>query len=184
MPRRRRNPVDDPRVLRFLDLTRSYCALVEAPEKVEIRVFVERCYYGLLNLLATAPELPVVEGDLDTCRVTSDEYRKVAQGILSKVSKHDLYWMVFEPFEVSRPNAIYGSISDDLADTWRDLKTGLNAANAGKLVNAVCDWRFSFETHWGPFHGTHTISPLFRLCIGEDAILKKSQRRHTPRKPK
>lgn len=167
---------NDPRVIRFLDVTRSYCELVEAPESVDIRVFVERCYHFLLNLLSMARKLPDADGDLDTYRVTTNERSDVERRIKNKLGRHDLYWMVFEPFETTKPDTIFGSISDDLTDIWGDLKTGLNAASAGSLDNAVCDWRFSFETHWGPYHAAHAIRPLFGLFIGEFAPLNEKGR--------
>jgi hypothetical protein len=92
------------------------------------------------------------------------------------LGNHDYYWMVFEPFQTAQPESIYGSISHDLADIWRDLKVGLLAASTGKLSDAICDSRFSFEVHWGPFHDGHTVRPLFGLLFGEHAISTNVER--------
>jgi aldehyde:ferredoxin oxidoreductase len=74
----------------------------------------------------------------------------------AKLGGHDLYRMVFDPFETPEPEPIEGSISDDLADIWLD---------------AVSVCRFSFEYHWGPHHAAHAVRPLFGLLLGENPIL-------------
>lgn len=65
--------------------------------------------------------------------------------VAEKLSR-DVYWEIFDPLEAQLPEAVLGSISDDLADIWRDVKpASLAEVNAGA---AVWNWRFSTETHW------------------------------------
>jgi len=42
------------------------------------------------------------------------------------------------------------AVTDDLADTWRDLKTGLDALASGSRWEDVSwEWRLGLQTHWG-----------------------------------
>jgi Domain of unknown function (DUF5063) len=74
--------------------------------------------------------------------------------------------MIFDPWKTEE--AIYGSISDDLAGIWRDLKNGLLVLKKDDASNAICEWRFSFFFHWGPHHASHLLRPLFSLAFKEE----------------
>jgi hypothetical protein len=53
-----------------------------------------------------------------------------------------------------------GSIADDLADTWRDLKQGLLALESGSPeADVVFSWRHDFTSHWG----RHAVNALAAL---------------------
>jgi hypothetical protein len=169
--RAERAAADDPRVVRFIEAAESYCELVEGGSSVDARTFIERCLNLLLQLISYAMELPEGSGNLGAERLSHEEYRAVVELIEGKLKDgYRHYWMVFEPWQPETPKPICGSIPDDLADIWRDLKRGLVAAKSGALANAVWEWRFSFETHWGAYHATHAIRPLFGLLYGENAI--------------
>ncbi len=52
---------------------------------------------------------------------------------------------------------------DDLADIYRDLRRGLHLYESGQQVDAIWDWRFSYDTHWGK-HVVDAIRVLFLLA--------------------
>ena len=112
-------------------------------------------------------ELPDAEAELDTRRfqITSDDYGLVVQEVKGLLYDREYYQMVFDPWQVETAEALYGSMSDDLADIWRDLKVGLLAMDAGNLANAIADWRFSFRCHWGCHHATHVLRPLLGIVL-------------------
>ena len=58
-------------------------------------------------------------------------------------------------------DAIVGSLADDLADTYFDLKEGLALQEAGETEpsRVIWEWRFSFDIHWGE----HALSALRSL---------------------
>ena len=103
---------------------------------------------SLLLLVANALLLPDLEpttaDPLDDPEGLDSECQDVAAA--AATLGVDLYWEVFDPRELSEPVA--GSLSDDLADIYRDLRRGLAAAERD-IEEAVWDWRFSYETHWG-----------------------------------
>jgi hypothetical protein len=53
-------------------------------------------------------------------------------------------------------------ITDDIGDIYRDLRRGLYQADSGRPDEAVWEWRFSFETHWGS-HVTNAIRVMQRM---------------------
>ena len=158
-----------PAAIRFAETAQAFCSLVETSATYERRAFFERCFHLVSRLVSEAVELPDVRGELDTMlsRVTDESYRAVLEGLKRQAGDQDYYKMVFDPWDKTE-EPIYGSVSDDLADTWSELKEGLLALEAGSVANAICDWRFSFLHHWGPYHATHVLRPLFALCFDGD----------------
>jgi hypothetical protein len=48
----------------------------------------------------------------------------------------------------------YNSLAGDLSEIWADLREGLSLYDHGHVVEAVWEWRFGFEHHWG----THLVA--------------------------
>jgi Domain of unknown function (DUF5063) len=66
---------------------------------------------------------------------------------------------MFDPYE-SGATPVMGSLADDAADIYRDLRGGLSLIDVdGGLDNAVWEWQFGFEYHWG----VHAASALYAL---------------------
>ena len=163
----------DPKIIRFRKTVEQYCALIENCKGTAKRDFVEQCLRLLVDLFSQSLELNFqnIRGKTpDLPSVSYEEWKVIYRRIEVKLGKHGLYRKVLDPFDPKPPKSNYGSLADDLADTWRDLKDGLLAAKAGKLDEAVWKWRFSFECHWGPNHGAHAFSPLHHLLFGLNEI--------------
>jgi hypothetical protein len=160
-----------PAAARFTETAQAFCTLVETAALTERRVFFEDCFRLAARLVSEVVQLPKVEGELDTMRaeVTDESYRAVVQDLKQIVGDRDSYRMVFDPWNESE-DAMYGSVSDDLADTWRDIKRGLAALSAGSPNNAICDWSFSFQCRWGPHHLTHVLRPLFTFVFDNEFV--------------
>lgn len=118
-------------------------------------------------LISQAAELPD-RGKLRTRPegVAHESWKTIYEDLQNRLSERNSYWKVFDPWQDVEP--IRGSISDDLADTWRDLKAGLLVLDAGSLANAVAEWRFSFHYHWGPNHATHVLRPLLTIAFEDE----------------
>lgn len=60
--------------------------------------------------------------------------------------------------------AIHGSLADDLADIYRDLKEGLTLTSVKEYPSRgiVFEWQYSFETHWGK-HAINAIAVLHSI---------------------
>ncbi|VTR99385.1 DUF5063 domain-containing protein [Tuwongella immobilis] len=93
----------------------------------------------------------------DAQRVGNEEWRAVfaAAGRLPL----DSYGAVFDPSVVPLEEPVVGSLSDDIADIYRDVVSGLWAFEAGRQAAAVWAWGFGFRHHWGE-HATGAIRAL------------------------
>jgi hypothetical protein len=159
--------VDD-RVAAFVAEARRYCALIEGVEPTGTRSFQKECltvllalYQRLLLVPMADPEEPELAG-----RISHEEWQAIRDRTATR-TEHDLYWEVFEPFARDKPDPIYGSISDDLADIWREVRVGLLTFDSGKpncVQSAVWHWRFSFGFHWG-----HHLADAIRAFTALDA---------------
>lgn len=71
----------------------------------------------------------------------------------------DCYSLIFDPLTVPPEQPVVGSLSDDIADIWRDLSNGLLHYREGRVAEAEWQFAFSFQVHWG-HHATGAIGAL------------------------
>lgn len=71
----------------------------------------------------------------------------------------DHYGEVFDPCTLPPQEPVVGWFADDLADIWHDVITGLNAYEAGRINDALWQWSFNLQCHWGE-HATGAIRAL------------------------
>jgi hypothetical protein len=71
----------------------------------------------------------------------------------------DYYGEIFDPLMVPPEEAGVGSLADDLADIYRDVVTGLRAYRKGMRSEALWEWGFGLQVHWGE-HATGAIRAL------------------------
>lgn len=151
----------------FVNKARQYCDLIERSRAVESSwTFAKQSLQSLLGLFAAALALPETESGSQqrvNDRIGHAEWEGIRRAIAERLSR-DVYWEVFDPMEVQPSEPVAGSISDDLADIWRDVKVGLEVFNAD-TNSAVWQWRFSMETHWGR-HVAGAAAALTALCFG------------------
>ena len=163
------NDALDP-IAAFADEARRYCALIEDDSVVDPRVFAQRCLLQVVRLYERALLLPVIDSDIELLdKIEHDEWAKHMQAVGRRLTR-DYYWEVFEPLAEDQPEAIRGSLSDDLADIWRDVKRGILAIDHGQSASVgdvVWHWRFHFENHWG-HHAVEAIAALHALCVSFD----------------
>ncbi|MDF2697718.1 MAG: hypothetical protein K0S65_6101, partial [Labilithrix sp.] len=75
----------------------------------------------------------------------------------------DIYWEVFDPYQ--HEDLVAGSLSDDVLDTYRDVRRGFWFWEQNEVANAVWEWRFHFQSHWGD-HAIDALRALHRACNG------------------
>jgi hypothetical protein len=103
-------------------------------------------------MVNTADDLPE-----DTERI-----RRETRAIEKRLGEADFQnesWVVFDPLKLDREDPMITTLSDCLADIWKDLKPGLEALDVDRQRywnQALWKWRFSFQTHWG----RHAIDAL------------------------
>jgi hypothetical protein len=77
------------------------------------------------------------------------------------------YREVFDPWAEPTVGEVTGDIIDDLGDIYRDLRRGLVHWQDGNLADALWEWRFNFQIHWGE-HATSALRALFVLSAWHD----------------
>lgn len=135
----------EPAVEAFAEIVQRYCLWAESPfteprhEMLTARRLLAELHLAVLNL----PALDAGEETEDM--LTTDEVKTV-YGRFQKLPVNG-YWDVFDPLTEEAP--VFNALPDDLSDIYRDLKEGLLLYNQGQIVEAVWEWRFNYEIHWG-----------------------------------
>jgi hypothetical protein len=138
--------INDPSIELFADVVRRYCAWAEGEfhqpraEMQRARQLLAELYLAVINL----PNLEIEEKENFAC-ISHDECLRIFRKFGSLPI--DQYWDVFNPLEDTEP--VLNSLADDLADIYHDVKAGLILFEANHFSDAVWDWRFNFQIHWG-----------------------------------
>ena len=162
---------------RFGSVAQRYCALVDTAGTLETAELLLQLYRILPELISEAVRLPDIDlygrdedadpnEDLSNKRVRApmspDEWNKLYELLKEKLGDANLYWTIFDPTETNE--AIYGSLADDIADIYRDLKEGLvlTEKRAATPEEVIWDWRFGFYSHWGD-HAINALRTIHNL---------------------
>jgi Domain of unknown function (DUF5063) len=89
-------------------------------------------------------------------KMKQQEWGQLYDSLKEKLGDWDLYWMVFDPRTDNE--AIHGSLADDIADVYRELKNGIGLKETNKVPDGeiIFEWRFGFTSHWGQ----HAVNAL------------------------
>jgi hypothetical protein len=93
-------------------------------------------------------------------------------GLAARLSDCDEYGELFDPYADTRPTAF--RLSDDLAAVAADLIHGLQHYEAGRSLEALWWWQYSYVNHWGTHGGAalralHAIVAHALLDVAEEA---------------
>lgn len=155
---------------RFGLVAQRYCSLVDSRSTLNKAEFLLQIYRTLPELVAEAIRLPLVEFEDDEneeqeaslrqiqteTRIKQEEWNQLYNDLKEKLGDRDLYWQVFDPRTDNE--AIHGSLADDIADIYRDLKYGIGLKETNKVPphEIIFGWRLAFYSHWGK----HAIDAL------------------------
>ena len=76
-----------------------------------------------------------------------------------------LYWEIFDPLESPPVEPVAGSIADDIGDIFQDVASGLALFESGRHADALWEWAFNFQVHWGR-HAAGAVRAL-HACLTE-----------------
>jgi hypothetical protein len=142
----------------------QFCAVVDSAPSLDRVEFLSQIYEILPRLIQQAIVLPAVSPSdvvdrkkITRTRVKQEEWGQLYESLKEKLGDWNLYWQVFDPTKDSE--AISGSLADDIADIYRDIKEGLGVQYPGLDLqrDAVWSWRFGYYSHWGH----HAINALY-----------------------
>jgi hypothetical protein len=144
----------------FAALARRFCSVVDSAASLERADFLARIYPLLPRLIGEAIGMPDVElSDTDkrvegntpsseNSRQAQPEWEQLYNLLKEKLGGWDLYRQVFDPTQDSE--AIVGSLADDIADIYLDLKKGLFLDERHVAPeDIIWEWRLLFHSHWG-----------------------------------
>ena len=129
-----------------------FVALVDDHRKRPADELLVALYPVVCELIYRAALLPDVEPEthgLVAERMSHAEWVNLFRSLEGTLGRHNVYWLVFDPYEHEDENLITGTLADDLADIYRDLDL-LQVRSAQNVSNdVVWQWRFGFYEHWG-----------------------------------
>lgn len=139
---------------RFHSVATEFCDVVDSASSLDRATLLSRLYEVLPRLVHEGIELPTISlSDDDTrndarkTRMKDAEWGQLYQLLKEKLGDWDLYWQVFDPTKDSE--AIRGSLADDIADIFRDVKEGLARQGVDSQRDAIWEWRCGYYSHWG-----------------------------------
>jgi hypothetical protein len=153
---------------RFAAVATQFCAVVDAAPSLSRKEFLNQIYSVLPKLIDQAICMPDVElnesseeapdhdGQLEDTRLGHQEWQRLFDTLREKLGDWDSYREFFDPIEDTEPCG--GSLADDLADIYRDMKEVLveNEPSSARPEDRIWEWQFSFNSHWG----RHAIDAL------------------------
>jgi len=158
---------------RFGSVAQRFCAVVDSAPNLDKLELLVQVYRVLPQLIGEAIGLPNVElSDSESpeeertksaaragARLSEAQWGQLYAFLKEKLGDWDPYWQVFDPTKDSE--AIHGSLADDIADIYRDLKEGITLSEARQALpeDNIWEWRLGFYSHWGK----HAIDALLTI---------------------
>jgi hypothetical protein len=161
---------------KFLLSAQQFVGLLENKE-LEKEVFYAKAHAALIDLYSAGHKLEPIglkysshESNFD--QNISSEYKNA--DLISGLGEQTFYWEIFNPnyyekdgnpgkgWEITDKEASQGYLSDDFADIYSELKTGLLQIDIGTdeaVEDALWQLKWSFIHHWG----NHCIDALSYL---------------------
>jgi hypothetical protein len=163
----------------FAKLAATFCSVIEntasepAGDRLNsLHVLLPRIYAAALELEATS----VLFDDDDSVNEeapSTDSSRgespmpAALDDLADYLGARRYYREIFDPYSEPSEAEVVGDLIDDFGDIYRELSGGLSEWQAGTRGEALWEWRFGFEGHWGE-HATSALRALFALCAWRD----------------
>jgi hypothetical protein len=164
--------VSHPALDAFAEVAAGYCRFVEKAADLSASQFLQEAHRLLPSLYAAGLALPGTgilfpdrleagEGNetsspavdsaesSDPDRGSSEELRSIFASLSAKLGSREQYREVYDPYDPPEEKEVIGSLADDLVDIYSDLQAGLRKWGRGDSGEALWEWRFGLEIHWG-----------------------------------
>lgn len=135
----------------FLKAAVDYCNFVDFLNSYHGNDTFQKLHITISELYTKALALPEVEPEYDGSMDVDFFMPHV------DLREQSVYWELFDPYQLEEP--LSGNLTDDILDIYSDIKRGLVLYEQGEHVEAVWEWRYHFEIHWGN-HAASAIRAL------------------------
>ena len=161
---------------RFAEVASQFCSVVDSAPDLDRNDFVSKVYRILPKLIDEAIGLPDIESGgsrrprRKSVRESVKNGNRLYKSLEEKLAEWDLYKQVFDPTR-DTTEAILGSLADDIAGIYLDLKKGLALmeAHPRRPQEPIWEWRFGFFSHWGKHHAIDALLAIhFQLQNSAD----------------
>lgn len=146
-------------VAAFVLEAHQFCHFVEKGSSLPVAQRLRTARGRLLDLYRAGAALPSFEP------IGTDDAPPTRRPDWVGFGETDVYSEVFDPYDDS-PSLVAGSLSDDVLEIYADVSRGLGLWESKAHVDAVWEWRFGFDTHWGD-HAIDALRALHRACARE-----------------
>ncbi len=162
-------------VIEFVAVAREVCSFLEQADGFAKPDFIDKTRKILPLLYYKAVMLPSTETLLEEGPerfVTEQEWQTIHDTIMNRLGKHDDYQEVMDPVIRDTEDRVGGSISENLADIYQDLKDFVMVYRIGtvELMNdALWECMQHFDQEWGQ-KLLNCLRALHNLLHGEEDI--------------
>ena len=142
-------------VIEFVTVANEFCATLENLEELNRSDFVHKMQKIFPLLYLKASLLPEVENMLEDELerfVTEEDYNYLQRKLQVKLGEHDAYLEVFDPLMQYSEDPVEGSIAENMADIYQDLKDFILSYRIGTVEvmnDALWACRNNFAEYWG-----------------------------------
>ena len=175
-------------VIEFVTVANEYCATLETMDDLNRKDFVHKMQkiFPLLYLKASLlPETEDMLEDEPEKFVAEDDYNYLHRKLLAKLGEHDSYLEVFDPLMQYSEEPVEGSLAENMADIYQDLKDFIISYRMGTVEvmnDALWVCRNNFKEYWGQ-RLVNGLRALHNLTFGdvdlsEDAKKKKAAQKN------
>ena len=123
----------------FYIKAKQFCYLLEKMQVFDLNQ-CKKLIAEMMDIYKMALTLTDVESE------TSDVPEVKIDRLGISFGEYDAYWEIYNPYECD--NAVCGSLSDDFADIYNDLKIGILLYEDKNVNDAAWQWKWSFDNHW------------------------------------
>lgn len=179
--------IDHPHLIGFAAVAEEFCDLLENGSKLEAGIFIKTLHCVLPKLYLKALQLPhtnllfddsIEDNVSDTVlenTTTQDFDRELDENfrqVISMLSEHTkgfaYYFHMFDAYDPQTNKPVQGWLVDDISDLYLDIRSGLRKWKRGESGEALWEWRFYFEIHWGD-HALHALQALHTRAADYDS---------------
>jgi len=154
----------------FASVAKKFCDAIDSAPNLDRTQLLVQVYAILPQLISQAISLPRVERNDDEShekvrtklRLSHAQWSELYESLKIKLGDANPYWEIWDPTRGNDAN--HGSLADDFADIYRDLKVELNLRDADHAEpdDNIWHWRFGYHSHWGK-HAIDALRTIYFL---------------------